>query len=62
MGVVFSLTISVLKVLMMGVDHVLSVEGLADLTAAVLILTLSVAVPGAISHPSFTQIFFNNVR
>lgn len=45
-----------LKVVVLSIDHVLLVEGLADLT--LLILALPIAVPGAISH--FLSNIFRN--
>ena len=43
-----SRTILLLKVVVLVVDHVLLVEGLADLT--LLVLALPIAVAGTISH------------
>ena len=50
------LTVFVLEVVVLSIDHVLLVEGLADLT--LLILALPIAVPGAISH--FLSNIFRN--
>jgi uncharacterized membrane protein len=48
----FALTILVLEVVVLVVNHILLVEALADLT--IFGLALPIAVPGAISH------LFNN--